>query len=55
VKLASRRYGTGDLAAQYYDAQVFDGATFGDIDLLSPKVLDPAEAVLPLRGRPVLE
>jgi NTE family protein len=32
VKLASRQYGTGDLAAEYYDAHVFDGATFRDLE-----------------------
>jgi NTE family protein len=31
VKLASRRYGTGDLAAEYYDKEIFDGATFADL------------------------
>ena len=31
-KLASRHYGRGDLAAEYYDAEIFDGATFGDVE-----------------------
>ena len=31
MKLASRRYGSGDLAAEYYDKEIFDGATFADL------------------------
>ncbi len=37
-RLMSRNFGKSDLAAEYYDKILFDGATFGDIDHNGPMI-----------------
>lgn len=37
-RLMSRNFGKSDLAAEYYDKILFDGATFGDIDHDGPMI-----------------